>query len=490
MADNVTTQSGTLATVPASTKISTDEDSTNGHVQRVKLAVSDDGSSVHISGDANGLQVQGAAVEDSAATGNPNLAGGRYDATPRTLDDGDAGAIAIDADGAVRISDGGNSITIDNAALTTLAGAVSGTEFQVDIVSSALPSGASTSANQSTANTALAAIQAAVEVIDNTISGNEMQVDIVSSALPSGAATSANQSTSNTVLAAIQAAVETLDNAISGSEMQVDVVSLPNEGQQTMASSISVTVASDQSDISIDDGGNSITVDGTVTANLGATDNAVLDQIEANTSYGDNTGGGTESGALRVTLASDSTGVLSVDDNGGSLTVDGTVTASNTAGNVADDAADSGNPVKIGAVVKPMDSSDPGSASAENDRVHLIADENRRLYVNNAHPNLWDQVENNSTAQTNNEIKTAPGSGLYLYVTDIIMSTDTDMNIKLVQDTGGTPADVAGPFYFAANGGIAISFNTPIKISENVNLGYTSSAAGNHTIQVHGFSAP
>lgn len=33
-------------------------------------------------------------------------------------------------------------------------------------------------------------------------------------------------------------------------------------------------------------------------------------------------GGGTESGVLRVTLASDSTGVLSVDDNGGSLTVD------------------------------------------------------------------------------------------------------------------------------------------------------------------------
>lgn len=38
-------------------------------------------------------------------------------------------------------------------------------------------------------------------------------------------------------------------------------------------------------------------------------------------------GGGVEAGALRVTIASDSTGVLSVDDNGGSLTVDGAVTA-------------------------------------------------------------------------------------------------------------------------------------------------------------------
>jgi hypothetical protein len=59
-----------------------------------------------------------------------------------------------------------------------------------------------------------------------------------------------------------------------------------------------------------------------VTANLGATDNAVLDQVEVNTSYGDNTGGGVEAGALRVTVASDTSGVLSVDDNGGSLTVD------------------------------------------------------------------------------------------------------------------------------------------------------------------------
>lgn len=43
-------------------------------------------------------------------------------------------------------------------------------------------------------------------------------------------------------------------------------------------------------------------------------------------------GGGVEAGALRVTLANDSTGVVSVDDNGGSLTVDGTVTANLAAG--------------------------------------------------------------------------------------------------------------------------------------------------------------
>lgn len=93
------------------------------------------------------------------------------------------------------------------------------------------------------------------------------------------------------------------------------------------SSQLDVNIAAQAADLTIADGGNSITVDGTVTANLGATDNAVLDQIEVNTSYGDNTGGGTEAGALRVTIANDSTGVVSVDDNGGALTVDGTVTA-------------------------------------------------------------------------------------------------------------------------------------------------------------------
>lgn len=90
---------------------------------------------------------------------------------------------------------------------------------------------------------------------------------------------------------------------------------------------ITINNAAGASAVNIQDGGNSITVDGTITANLSATDNAVLDQIELNTSYGDNVGNGTAASSLRVTIASDTTGVLSVDDNGGSITVDGTVTA-------------------------------------------------------------------------------------------------------------------------------------------------------------------
>ena len=74
------------------------------------------------------------------------------------------------------------------------------------------------------------------------------------------------------------------------------------------------------------DSAGSLTVDGTVTANLSATDNTVLDNIDSNTDYGAVVGGGTEATALRVTVANDSTGLVTVDntsiDGPGAPTID------------------------------------------------------------------------------------------------------------------------------------------------------------------------
>lgn len=73
-------------------------------------------------------------------------------------------------------------------------------------------------------------------------------------------------------------------------------------GAGTEAAAQRVTIATDSTGVlSVDDNGGSLTID-----------NAQLSVV----------GGGTEAAAMRVTIASDSTGVLSVDDNGGSLTVD------------------------------------------------------------------------------------------------------------------------------------------------------------------------
>ena len=117
-------------------------------------------------------------------------------------------------------------------------------ELQVDISTSALPSGAATSALQTAGNNILTTIDSDTSSLAGAISGTEMQVDVVaslpagsnnigdvdvlSSALPTGAATSALQTSSEALLTTIDADTSTLAGAVSGTEMQVDVVaSLP-----------------------------------------------------------------------------------------------------------------------------------------------------------------------------------------------------------------------------------------------------------------------
>jgi len=107
------------------------------------------------------IEVVGDAAENAAVAGNPVLVGGRYDSSGRTLGDGDVGAVALDADGAVHIADGGNAITVDGTVTANLS---------------------------STDNAVLDAIAASLALLDNSIaSGNELQVDVVAS-LPAGSA--------------------------------------------------------------------------------------------------------------------------------------------------------------------------------------------------------------------------------------------------------------------------------------------------------------
>ena len=123
----------------------------------------------------------------------------------------------------------------------TIQGAVSGTEMQVDVVaslptgsnnigdvdvlSSALPTGAATEAKQDTIETTLTAIETDANTIAGAVSGSEMQVDVITSALPTGAATSALQSSSEAILTTIDADTGSLAGCVSGTELQVDIVS-------------------------------------------------------------------------------------------------------------------------------------------------------------------------------------------------------------------------------------------------------------------------
>jgi hypothetical protein len=162
----------------------------------------------------------------------------------------------------------------------------------------------------------------------------------------------------------------------------------------------------------------------------------------------------------------------------------------NTAGDVAHDGADSGNPLKVGGKAYNFDGTAPGTAVAENDRANMITDVYGRQFVETAHPRFFNDVTNFAAAQTNTSLVAAPGAGLSLYITDIVFSCDTAGNFKLVEDTGGTPVDKWEVMYFAANGGCAVHLKTPIKLTANKDLGITSVNAGNHSINVCGYTAP
>lgn len=113
--------------------------------------------------------------------------------------------------------------TTGNTSLATLAGAVAGTEMQVDVLTSALPTGAATEATLSAAEVHLGAI------------------DTATSSIQSNVATSALQTTGNATL-----------TAISGK--------LPLAlGQDIMNDSLSVVIASDQSAIPVSTAGANVT---------------------------------------------------------------------------------------------------------------------------------------------------------------------------------------------------------------------------------------
>jgi hypothetical protein len=129
----------------------------------------------------------------------------------------------------------------------------------------------------------------------------------------------------------------------AGGSLTVDNAALSVTGGGVESGALRVTLANDSTGVvSVDDGGGTLTVDGTVTANAGSGPFPVSDNggsLTVDNAVLAVTGGGVESGALRVTIANDSTGVITVDgtvtadagtgpfpvsDDGGSLTVDST----------------------------------------------------------------------------------------------------------------------------------------------------------------------
>lgn len=171
-------------------------------------------------------------------------------------------AVKVDSNGNLKVdiaSSGGGALTANvdvtgnsiglatssnqstaNSSLATLAGAVSGSEFQVDVITSALPSGAAT---ESTLNSALGELQT---------------MDTSLSSIQSNVATSSLQSTANSILTDSEAHLGTIDTSTATASTTLTGISakLPAAlGQDVMADSLSVVIASNQSAIPVSTAG-------------------------------------------------------------------------------------------------------------------------------------------------------------------------------------------------------------------------------------------
>lgn len=170
------------------------------------------------------------------------------------------------------------------------------------------------------------------------------------------------------------------------------------------------------------------------------------------------------------------------------ITVSGTVTASNTTGNIAHDSADSGNPVKTGYRADTTFQ----TAVADGDRVDALGDVYGVGYSRCDHPNSWQYHSDGSSALTDSSVKAAPGSGLSVYVTYISVSTGAATALNFFLEEGSTK--VYGPKYLEAVAGRSYVHGNGCgviyKATANTAVTITTSAAIAHSVDIKGFVAP
>lgn len=291
---------------------------------------------------------------------------------------------------------------------------------------------------------------------------------------------------------------------------------------------VTINNASGASAVNIQDGGNSITVDGTVavsgtvtvaahavtnagtfavqntaatpagTNNIGDVDVLTINGVAP--AFGSGVRGAT---VQRVTIATDDSvpvtiasvpshavtnaGTFVTQENGAALTalqlIDDTV--------FADDAAFTLGTSKgsvIEGVAVNTDGTDPTAVSAEGDAAALRTDMNRILLVNQTHPRGTTVSADYASAQTNTSVIAAPGASLSIYITDIQLSNGaTAGNVTLLDGSGGT---VKWEAYPAINGGAVLNLRQPIKLTANTALCLTSVTCTTHSIFIGYYIAP
>lgn len=469
MADNVELNSGTGGATLAA------DDIGGVHYPRGKVSLGADGTANDAIPVSNGLDTTGAGVIaagvvgqfDDASTGavtENQFAPIRISSRRALLVEGVASGTVIP------VSDGGGALTVDGTV------AVSGT---VTVDGSA--------ATQPISHAALTELAAAIDT--------EMQVDVVSSALPTGAATAANQSTANTALAAIQAAVELLDNAVRSE----DEASATGHGGLVILAKRSDTPAAtsgtdgDYEPVQVTGGRLAVqaTVSGTVTVDgSGVTQpisHAALTELAAaiSTEVQCDIVGALPAGDNNIGNVDIASALPAGDNNIGNVDLASAIPAGTNnigdvdiaGGTVAHDAADSGNPVKIGAKAK--SSIEGVTLVAADDRTDLYADLDGVLIVkpNVANGDIINERVSNTDGASTAFSNFGAVASTRNYIKTVVVHNAHATTMGYVDIRDGTAGTILATIPAPATGGAVVNFDPPLRSSANTAMAYDVSAA-------------
>lgn len=299
-----------------------------------------------------------------------------------------------------------------------------------NVDSSALPTGAATSAKQDTIighvdgieallgtmDTDTGSIATSATSIDGKITAcNTGAVVISSSAMPTGAATSANQTT---IIGHLDG-VETLLGTIDTDTGNIAVSAASIDGKITACNTGAVVISS-----------------GSLTANAGTNLNTSALALEAG-------------GNLAAAAAS-----LSVMDDWDNAASDG----ASVSGDVAHDTADAGEPVKVG--FKATTSLAGLTLVADADRTNGFAGIDG-VQVVRTHCNLEDIVSGNAsnTDGTSTQCIAAGAAGIKHYITRVTITNTSASNIYVEIKDGATAKHTVP---VPANAGATIGFDPPL----------------------------
>jgi len=498
MADNVD-----LNPASGGATIATDEVA-GAHVQRIKLQIGADGSAADVHS-GNPLPVTGTvaatlsepiSVDDNGSSltvdnAALSVVGGGTEATAQrvTIASDSTGVLSVDDNGStLSVDDGAGSLTVDTPQLP--AALVSG-RLDVNIGASAtitvdteLPAAAALS--DGFANPTAPAVGAFAMAWDPTAGSWRRNATCVNDSPITGLGPSLiarMRSTLGNLVSTVDDAVTvTATNQGALFAQLSDGTTIVRSGNGVASGALRVTIADDSTGIiNTELPAAAALADATanpttplVGAALELFNGTTWDRARGDTTNGldvdvtrvpaplSTTGGGTQATALRVTVATDSTGLLAVknesggalavNDAGGSLTVDGSVSATCT-GAAAHDSAVSGNPVLIGLEAR---TSNP-TAVGNGDAVRAQADSTgRQVTLVGSTPEQRGTGKVTLANTSASDVLTAPGAGVRWVVTTIVITNASGTVGTKVEIRDGTTV-IMQPQAEENGGGLTLS---------------------------------